>query len=906
MIITDKKMNDISFWRDSSSIENYALSILKYCNKEVQLKINIASNDSIPRCAYTGNDRFNITLPKPKDHYYDQENEQKDILLRKVFLKHEISHILYSDFNLFNDHHSAAGTSFHYIWNALEDVRIENLFGKKFKGANDYFFEVQDVYYLKSKKYIEKAEPSIQNLGSYFLFRSKGKSFSQTPATDIYEKLFMKYSYFINLSASDLKDLIYKIIESFDSLYQVKSEIQEEPSKEEPQYQNSEAQEEDSKEQEDANQEAYNSNEDQNSMSDSADSEDKEDNSDSQSGSNSDDEDSSEDSSSKEISSDTNEEAETGTSASQDVSSMIQDMMKETIENEKKSFDESMDDSSEIDKEREDLKSSLQKEIVLCNGLPLPTAEEISFYKKILKNVNDFCSFKEGSLDVKESELVPMRRFYKRTLSLVKRDEMKNYNEVVKNNKKNIIGITNYFRLKFQNKENKKLFNNREEGVLNNDDLFKILIKDKNDSTIFSKIESSIVSKSNVVFLLDFSSSMQGSNSKSVIETMIIMNEVFCKLKIPYELYSFSGSREFKLHFNNKKIPNTNSLFGSNVYTQPSRGGCTLNLKNTSKNPLFKLRSITDLDYETDRKILAKFLNQVLSGSRSNGNIELMNGSTPEIESVLSLRKNVHFKNKKLFILNDGEYNTIHKTIDISKEQSKVSEMEGKYSYIGGKILYSLLIGNEIEINSPSDIDIFKNLAASLRSLVKIDNIIRYFYSYTQKKENTEIINFINSLSLCFDDFDYNAMLKKNKMKIDSSSHVNVNQSGKNIKISLSIDKSSFSLLGTKPNYNGTSLNSGDMYLGREDWDYVSLASLICQYIISKSMKNSDSYYFNPSFEDRIYKSLILNMRNNGWEIYGLGIESNRGKNYIGERNFTVVKNHEIKTELQKRIKQIV
>jgi hypothetical protein len=55
------------------------------------------------------------------------------------------------------------------------------------------------------------------------------------------------------------------------------------------------------------------------------------------------------------------------------------------------------------------------------------------------------------------------------------------------------------------------------------------------------------------------------------------------------------------------------------------------------------------------------------------------------------------------------------------------------------------------------------------------------------------------------------------------------------------------------------------------------------------------------------YKALIQSMRNVGWDVWGIGIESNSGESYIGKENFTYIMNSkDLMENLNKRVKEIV
>jgi hypothetical protein len=296
--------------------------------------------------------------------------------------------------------------------------------------------------------------------------------------------------------------------------------------------------------------------------------------------------------------------------------------------------------------------------------------------------------------------------------------------------------------------------------------------------------------------------------------------------------------------------------------------------------------------------MLGKLYNETKSGGPS-----LCQGNTPEMEAVMALRKHIHFSSKKLFILNDGEYNPVYSDGKMSEEQKVLVKNESKYSAIPARILHSLLNGNSFTISSPSDIDIFKNIASALRTVVQSIPFSSFYNRKNLLSKNIEEVNcFINTLSVELDDLDYNSLLKKNRIKIGSFGEIKINSSNKNISLSLLINENEFSILNTEPDTNGEEKGAYSyLYLGQKQWDWKCLSTLICY----KCIKQYGSYS-SELMNDRIYRSLIDKMRNENWDVMGLGINSKKGKKYLGEKFFTVVDSVKIQQTLLNNIKEIV
>ena len=897
--ITDSE----NFWNDSYVISQYVNSILDSCNVTSPVGINIGAYDQNPQVQIdtiwnenysTYTPYFRIILPKIKDFYVDPANKIWDIKLRKAFLKHEIAHVIFSEMETYKNHKKISTHDEFILNNALEDVRIEYKFGKKFHGANDNFFDVQKHFYEKTRKKIETAKISLEGLAFYFMYRSKKFAFSNTPATEFYEKFYQKYKNFLDLSAAELQDLILQIKSDF--LNEKQEQAEQKP---EPQAQNNSGDESAEEENENQKQSEKTSNADEDSNESNSDS-------DSSDGEN-DDEDSDTDS----------DESESATG--KDFSNSLQDSMKDSIENEKKSMEEKLqNDESETPDSEVDMNDS--GELAVMDMSPA-THEEIESILAISNQMEDFLKLNSSTIKKYSSKIVDLSKY----CSLVARktqtkkgvDRFETYEQIVAKNRKNISLLVNHFKLKFQQKRRNRVTLNREEGLINNQALYK-MFDSSFDQKIFYNIEKSIVSKSDVTFLLDFSGSMSGNKIKNLLKSLIVLNEVFSKLEINFNVFSFNGMGKTSWKFDSKpeqvEILKAFSKYKNYKPTIKENEGY-IYFTDTSSSFIHGSEMFGLIGRNTksnERKNILKLL--LKSSSQKNVNTSffknwrniIFGGSTPEIQAVCGIY--TQLEKQKLFIINDGQYDGVNLLSNESHDALNILNRNVS-NYKISKIILKFLTDKKLNFKSIKDFNFFtQNLIAS----------IPYYFKYNSMKDYAEILfgiegykwrsTYVSPLLNILDKLIREAQVIKTEAYFKEGDYAIDIKINKNEEVSMKfIETADFNSLLFKKNNIVTPDGKKLVYSADSISNVADLWRVIC-YENYYSKKLLDACQdIKPNNNSNTYKSLIQTMRNSGWDIWGIGIESNYGQDYLGKEFFTSVYNSKDITEnLNKKVREIV
>jgi len=986
-----------AFWNDPYSISSYCNSILQSTRKEnEEVSIVISDYNTIPRVSYEKRNLINkycIYLPKLKDFYIDHDIQVEDIKLRKAFLKHELAHIVYSDMESYVSHHSESLADIRMLANAIEDVRIENFFGKRFPGANDTFFEVQNKFYKKGKSFIEKDAPSMRNLALYFLYRSKRFDFEKTLPVEIYDAIFEKHKDFLSLSNSEIIELLDKIkadfqyeIESqkenvedyndslpekkqvamsqedFDNNYSPSEEVNEDLPQTEIEVQEnkppqtnvaSNQPEDDSMGESDEEEPDENDFEDPtNSEGDSeneSDSEsDFEDENDSQAEENSDDSD--EDSESEESESNnsgsggkTNSSAESDFEAS-DFSDMIKEEMQSNLNKEKENLE---DFNSENKSEEFDFDSLKEKDpdksidaINILKNIDFVSDQFISEIDSSSSNINDFLKYNNSKMKNQGAKVVDISRYInlisnrkvRKVGNRGKRNRVQPlpsnrtpYSIIASKNNKNIISLTNFFKLKFQGKEKSRRFYNKEVGDLNNESLYK-LFNEQEDNKIFSNIEKSIVTKEDVSFLLDFSGSMGGNKIKCLFESLVVLNEVFTKIKIPYNIFSFTGR---STHFSVKYNSLSEKSILSNVFNPKFFKVANDNYNQDTLN-ISGINGINDICFclinrnsksEERKKIINFLLNNAYGYSRSVlWNDVLFGGGTPEIQSMIALYNNL--PKQKLFLINDGEYDKINffgKEIDLISQINNINVRKFDIYKFG----YNLFNGKEVSVRTNSEKNLFtsfiriiyNNFTNGYIQNTYLNNFFNNGVNFQTGEFNT-VADIISSFKSILSDSLYNRELFDNKDFKNESKYFILEK-----KYNSKSDVSTFKItIKDLPDFKLKVYNKVINYSNK---DYYSNVTVSHDVLLDKDeitdirdIYKIHCYLDLRTFGDIIrrndiaqytYLDLVNKMRNSGWSVFGIGIDSDYGRNYIGDSNFTYVKNYgDIRENLERKIKKII
>jgi hypothetical protein len=989
------------FWNDSYAISSYCNSLLQATGKiDDVVSIFVQDYDAQPRVSYrkdrdNNQNKFSIYLPKIKDFYIDESIQEDDIKLRKAFLKHEVAHIIYSDMESYKEHHSGDTSDLMFLNNAIEDVRIEWAFGKRFPGANDTFFDVQRKFFNRGKEKIEIDSPSFQNLAFYFIYRSKRFEFKQTFSTEIYDKIFSKYSDFLNLSRQEVAELVRQIKKDFNQeLQERKDDIksyeemldnayeeveyeegdytQEDGQEESDQEQSSsynpkatkknkeekpqpsipdlspveknENQEEDSSESEEDDSE--NSSPQSSSGSNESDDGEYEDTSESGTDGEGDDEeefDEDEDEEELDESSSLDEESDDREFNNKDFSNMLVDEMKNNLQDELDSIKEQYDgdekdktNSERINSAIDSLSEKLTKEdgteVDIIDVLKLIKGCETNLIEDILNHesqTNEFIRYNNSKMRNLGSKVVDASRYL--SIANKKKKKKKNdpnvrslYNKIVAANNQNIIKLSNYFRLKFQDKEKSKRFFNKEQGDLNNEALYKILNKKQFDSRIFSTLERTLVTKDDVSFLLDFSGSMSGYKLRNLLESVVVLNEVFSKIDIPFNVFSFAGKdyhhivykfnslsekialqKMYPKHMYDHKVYESEISFRLNEQFSYSKNNFTLIYCLINRNTRGQER----------KKIIELLLNCANNGRYFGAWDNFFSGSTPECPAVIGLYNTL--PKQKLFLINDGEYDSFSFQ-DKEMKLLNTSNLSDSTKFISFyNFTYDFIFGKEVIISNSEQERILKDITRTAYSL--FTKTFRYsnYYKFFEDKDydkNKENLNELDKVQQIFTDlsnflYDFNFTDKENietrYFKLDRKYFQKKDVTHNKV---IMKDIPSFKLKVNKKLIHLKETLSTDrdvsFYLDR---DKITSIEDMCKLFFLMSFSQFFDTAYNISKSEYTYKDLFNKMRSSGWEIYGIGIENNSGEKYIGRDNFTLVKNSsDIRNNLEKKIKKII
>ena len=1000
------------FWNDPFAISSYCNSILQATKKEQEeVTIIVSEYNTVPRVSYEKRNsinKYHIYLPKLKDFYIDESIQVEDIKLRKAFLKHELAHIIYSEMENYVDHHQETEDKIRFLSNAIEDVRIENFFGKRFPGANDTFFEVQNKFFMKGKSFIENEPPCFKNLALYFMYRSKKFQFEETLPIQIYNSVFEKHSDFLYLSQKELFELLEKIKSDFqfelDSNKESIDEYKEDfPEKEkvkinqddlkpnydednsgennsdveleiqnnsknpgfnlnenEPQQspqENSNSEEEEEKEE--------NSKEEADSESDSnenLDSKDQEEDLDSDSeneSSNSEDledqeEDLDEDFENEEESQDEDDidsEEESGFNGSSngsnfsdlenndsfrssDFSDMIREQMEKNLDRENKNIDD-FNSEKEISKNSIDnLKTSNDSEDNLLDILKLIDFVPEDYINKINSNsefLDDFLKYNNSKMKSKQSKIVDISRYISVLTSRKKKGKNKKsvnqnsrtfYSVIASKNNKNIISLINFFKLKFQDKEKSKRFYNKENGDLHNESLYKMFGREQ-DQRIFSSIQKTLVTKQDVSFLLDFSGSMSGLKITYLLESLVILNEVFSKLEIPYNVFSFTGRTPF-YNFNYNSLTEKTLLLKSfSKYFSSQEYNSILDFRPNNlnlKNVTFCLLNRNSKPEER-KKIINLMISMANGSNRNPVWNQIFGGGTPEIQSMIALYNNL--PKQKLFLINDGEYDKVD---FFGEEINKISSITSlNFSQLDFfKLGLNFLSGKKFEIKNFQEKTLFIRMLRLISTKFSYkplndSNLYKFFFNGVDYQEDQfQIIHeIIYDYSHLISDIVYSSELFENKDHVINSKHFKLEKTYNSRTDSSTINLVNKTILPTfklkvynkiahfnvRKKYDQP-FEDHKVFLNLDEVTNISEVYKICcfndLFKLVETVERSDISQYT-------YRDLINKMRNSGWGVFGIGIDNDYGKNYIGDSNFAYVKNYnDIRQNLEKKVKKII
>lgn len=975
------------FWSSSSLIENYSNAILR--DSAIQASVNIKFTKTTA-FVHKGQNKGTYVINIPYVKFDDREEEKinRDIILRSSFLRHEISHILYTEFECLNS------TKSKFLLNCLEDARIEYLFSRKYKGANDVLAVSHLFFHERNKDAIENGKLSIGSLGLYILSRSKGDTFNENEKTKIYEDLFLKHKdFYLSKETKDLIPIVEKIVEEFNEiksknkdLNKTKSDKKDlslgkmpKPPEVEDDFDNDDFVEQKASENDvdSIEEEIENSPED----------------------------------------SDTDENAE-DESKEKEFSDFISESIKEEQE----------DILEEENKDAQDLLEKIinreeKRKEEITNLKENATGE--NFLDKIIEDLNDNCSTLEELEKRKKDDFFSEELFgiapilpYDTIVSIFddvipeRNSAFFEYAKVVSKNSKVITDAVNYLKIKFQTISKTKNISNRDEGLLDTYHLSKIF---SNDNNVFYKKLNSFVDKSHVCLLMDYSGSMM-SEIKSAFISLVVFNEILDRLNIPRSIYFFTSDPSRDIYYFDKKqeskikkLDKEITKLGGKILEHQYETSISYDvpmIERLSKLPqnersakfltefvpdftvkrsetgafIYRIRSMEEKNNRLTKEILGSFFKRCPFSARS----------TPEPDCTYTLHKiHQHLKNKKFFLINDGYYgHTISEDSNISdKLHRDIKQEEIKEQVIYNieddlEMLSDILLNKkEIQRNMTSKFRFFaiqKMLKIMLEATKSIKNGCDYLVRnaeqrmlsqsvkrLTQKNRQT-IRNSLNrdadvqkikEISKAFENYEQKIQSFLEKKSYDSFNlsigiaqfSVKISDDGLMTKFSFNIANDYFvdNFFKNVENRNNTTVAVLNNYLIKPISDE-DLQKIIENYSknsittrerkiellthnlekISQAEKTIDKYCADPSSKydreatdaknvfnskgarnhfNEYYVKLIDLMRNSGWQVYGLGIRSDAGKQYIGESSFQVIESAEdIKINFSKKLRSII
>lgn len=443
------------------------------------------------------------------------------------------------------------------------------------------------------------------------------------------------------------------------------------------------------------------------------------------------------------------------------------------------------------------------------------------------------------------------------------------------------------------------------------------------DKKIFYTVEKAITSKADVSFLLDFSGSMNGKKIKYLIQTLIVMNEIFSRLEIPFNVFSFSGGKTYsswKYKNKNELLAIKNAFSKSKIFKEASFGENYISFgQNTneevisfSKEIVYALvsRNTTSSDRKTILKLLLKLVNEKYSNTEIHRNFHsnIFGGSTPEIQAVIGIYNKLPKQN--LFLINDGSPDNVHL---LQKETEDVlSFIKKEKTYLqAGRLLLNLAEGETLRFNSEEELLFFKSQVLSAFDDITKEYSHEYRATVKPNAENVQIDSEFYKFKEVINKFKYKEFSKDDKIE-NASYSVELKYNKQNDYYTFKLHKKSdfsFDLAVNnycikKSNFDTTTTNI-NLLFNKTKID--NLADLIRWKIYeSKTSYRFDSKIYFKNDNEYCYRSLFQKMRNEGWNVWGIGIECTDGISYIGKEYFSAIRDSlDLQQNLEKRIKSM-
>ena len=871
----DNNLLNIDFWKDISKIKQYCNTIVNFFNiQDININISFSENIacvSIP-VLHNNYKEYTIFLPAIQTLFLQQDEKIKQIVARGIFLRHELAHIIFSDIKWLN----SKSNDFLYFSNFIEDARIEYLFSNTLKGSKSSFYNLSKIFFNKFKEKIEKDFDGINYLAPWISYTIRGFKFNNTETTLFYQKHFGDL--IKNLHTKNIENYKNKVEEIYQLALKLLPVIETLKQKNIKDNNITKSESENIKDNnitksEDKNDNIIKSEDKNDNIIKSEDkddniikSEDKDDNiifNDSEiieheiKNTKKDKKDKL-DINKKSINRIISKDAKNIKEDVEDVEEDVEDV--EDVEE-----DKTYQDLNEIFKDTIDKKTNNIDSII--NSLQQKS-------KKIIFDVEEYNDYKFNINDYNKVSIINLEKLNNITTINIfngrKKNGLKTYQHIVKNNLKIINETTKYLKLKLQNKNIHKNITNLTEGKLDQNNLKEIIVN-KNNPNVFYQSINKITTGSVLTLLIDISSSMNADQIKKCIINVIIFTEICNNLNIDLNIYFFTSLPKFlklKVFKNSPLIKQTlNKVIEYNIqdglidfYTSNRYNiGVIYEIKNIKQKINLNLKQNLGALYNNS-KIIRNRLGE----------------STPEFQSLVTVFKENYKNNKNniLFLINDGGYNK-----DFLNDIQIQSVDAGIYINIVTESLNDLI---QIIINRINyKIDFIKKTLENLKDYIKEDILYnnKNLYEYLDCLDKLKNV-ILNNKELINNELMFETIIKKQLENIDKYICLE--------RFYIHIDKSI--------------KNDGKYFI------------TLCLNLYKKNIKDHNLFperlhiylYNNLNKFDIMYRKLISYLKQHNWKIFGIGINYNRGANYIGIKNFiSFNKNDNISEVFAKKIREI-
>jgi hypothetical protein len=885
----DKELLNVEFWRNPALIASYAENILRYMNPEIDLR-NVSvrfSKDSGAYCQWSDS-TWEICLPEISINIKRTEEEiRKLIYARSMFLKHEISHAIFTK--------HGSNEDVHKFMNPIDDSRIEKLYGDIFKGARAGFRDLTKVFFNNIKHEIETDSISQNNFYFYARYRLAGYNFDESfEAIQFYKKLFEKHdinnffikdpdkyydfvkNYFNNEVVPAFKKYQQEVIDA-----QVEEEIVEDAEDDEK-FDSEDSEELVEKlisEVEEKSEKSEKNTSDDIEQDSNGDKTTEESNGDIDGVDNTSeniedvDTETATESNDTTLDKDDDTEVDNTSSASSVDSAESKNVEKEDEEtdvnvcisstkkqkewidpNENNDFEEKEEkeeeEETEVDKLFKDQPIKDYKDLfVVTDEMTLPTADEFINNNFQLKDFNG-------------ATILSLKDYIENCNSGIglNKDGEKIYSTVVQKHKKTILDTMQFLALKLQNRTRIHQHMHQLEGDLDQKNLIDILIN-KDMPRVFYRNTKINQIDNTLHLLVDVSSSMSAHDFQMAMSNAIVLFEICKRMKINVGIYLFSSfigsikarkdkpmndailKKIFPFHYKNFKVEKH-----YHRGTEKTTITYKFRIEGESDGTLFVIKSPQENFKPIHYKMLGSFWEHIPNK---------ISCGTPEFQALVSLVKHYHVKgNNMMFLINDGGYNTdFANSIVVDDDSLRL------YGSIR-RIFYK----NEEQFKQVLE-HIIKDVESILNSQHLKTGLFARAIDYSSIKEGD--IYFIDKI--------LNAYIDTINKIINGAELVNDEYfTANNDKVAMIFN------VNLMEKFHNT-----------------------FEYAVFKELARIINIKYHK--ENVIYSSIVNRIRTDmKWKIFGIGIRSSIGKNYLGEDNFIFIKEAEdIEKLFSKKLKQI-